>query len=488
MMQLPRGRVPSVKAVGRGLTLLVLAMMILPQGATSPIAFYLACIPTGLAAILATIVPPDIPTARRSFNLCFGFALTMTAYVLFQAWSFPGNPFANTVWTQTDRLIATSRRAISVEPSTTILASLTLLSPFLLYAASLAFFNNDKRALGLLKLIAMIGTAFAVFGLLQIWFLPGSLLLSPKVFYLDSLTSVFVNRNTAGTFLGVCSLAVLIQIVAVAQEIDGPHQLRQLISPKIKEISNRRLSAGLWATSLMACLLALFLTRSRGALMSTLAAYFLVVPLLGTHLSRRAGKFKIASPAVRDENQKWRGLARTAFVLAIILLTTALLGGRALIRLEQHPVDEARLCVYLSTWRAFLDHWLFGTGFGTFESVFPAYRSESCGWFYTRFGRAHNFYLEGLAGLGILFIFALAITYLHLVINLIHGYRSRRSLRYVPIAGIGAVTLVTFHGFVDFSLQVPGVSSLLAAFLGAVTTICAGRRTRAKQNLASSDE
>jgi O-antigen ligase len=162
-------------------------------------------------------------------------------------------------------------------------------------------------------------------------------------------------------------------------------------------------------------------------------------------------------------------------MIAIVLFFAVLVGGRALTRLEQHPVDEARLCVYASAWKAFLDRWLFGTGFGTFESVFPAYRDADCGGFYIRFGRAHDFYLEGLVGLGIVFALVLLVTYLHVFTILIKGCKSRKRLRYVPVIGICAVLLVTLHGLVDFSLQVPGMAALFAVFLGAVTTIGAGR-------------
>jgi O-antigen ligase len=450
-------------------------MMILPQGATSPIAFYLACIPVGIAASLATITPPDAPSARRSFNVCFGFAIILAAYVLFQAWSFPGNPFANPIWAEADMLVGVATRAISVEPSTTAMATITLLSPFLLYASSLAFFDSDKRALGLVKLIAAISIAFAVFGLVQIWFLPHSLLLSRKIYYLDSLTSVFVNRNTAGTFLGVASLAVLAQIVAVIQEIEHPAPLRRLLSLDDKEISDQRLRGGLWVVGLIACLLALFLTRSRGALLSTLVAYISAMPLLAAHLAGRFRRFGGATEAADASKRRWKAFSRTMIVAAIVLFVAALLGGRALLRLEQHPVDEARLCVYASAWKAFLDHWFFGTGLGTFESVFPSYRLPDCGGFYVRFGRTHSFYLEGLVGLGIVFIPALLAAYAHVFSNFLRGYRTRRSLRYVPIIGFSAALLVTLHGAVDFSLQIPGMASLFAVFLGAVTTVSVAR-------------
>jgi len=477
---------PTVSAIGRGFVYLALAMMILPQGATSPIAFYLACIPIGVAAVLATITPPHAPLARRSFNLCFGFAIVLAAYVLFQAWSFPGNPFANPIWAEADKLVETATRAISVEPSTTAIASLTLLSPFMLYAASLAFFDSDKRALGLVRLIAAIGVAFAALGLAQIWFLPHSLLLSHKIYYLDSLTSVFVNRNTAGTFLGITSLAVLAQVVAVIQEVEHPSPLRKLISLDEKEISDQRLRAGLWTVGLMVCLVALFLTRSRGALLSTLIAYILAMPLLAAHLANHARKFRSKPRAEDAAKHRWRALGRTMLVVTIVLLIAALLGGRAFLRLEQQPVDEARLCVYASAWKAYLDHWLLGTGFGTFESIFPSYRPSDCGWFYTRFGRAHNFYLEGLVGLGIIFIPAALATYAHVFNNLLQGLRARKSLGYISVIGISATLLVTLHGLVDFSLQIPGMAGLFAVFLGAVTTISVGRgkvpKTRSRRS------
>ncbi len=137
-------------------------------------------------------------------------------------------------------------------------------------------------------------------------------------------------------------------------------------------------------------------------------------------------------------------------------------------------VDEARLCVYASTLKAIGENWRFGTGFGTFESVFPIYREAGCGSFGSIFLRAHNIYLEGALGLGAVFAPILIGGLAHVIGNLRHGIRRRRRMRLASTLGLGAVALVALHGLVDFSLQIPGMAAYFAAYLAAVTTISLG--------------
>ena len=116
-----------------------------------------------------------------------------------------------------------------------------------------------------------------------------------------------------------------------------------------------------------------------------------------------------------------------------------LFGGLSSARLLQEGVDEGRLCFYRAAWGAFRAHPLLGTGLGTFDSVFPAFRQADCGPLAVSVSRAHNVYLQGLVELGLFFaLFALALVGA-LFAMLLAGYRSRVRRRHVPVAGLGVV-------------------------------------------------
>ncbi|RKI36039.1 O-antigen ligase domain-containing protein, partial [Corallococcus sp. AB049A] len=66
------------------------------------------------------------------------------------------------------------------------------------------------QAQRLLKLVAFAGVCYALHGIFSQLLLPDTLLWRPKEFYLQYATGTFVNRNTAATFWGSCSLILLI--------------------------------------------------------------------------------------------------------------------------------------------------------------------------------------------------------------------------------------------------------------------------------------
>ncbi|MBB4338799.1 O-antigen ligase [Rhizobium leguminosarum] len=106
--------------------------------------------------------------------------------------------------------------------------------------------------------------------------------------------------------------------------------------------------------------------------------------------------------------------------------------------------------------------------------MFSAYRDPACGIFGI-FDRAHNFYLEGFLGLGILFPITAVLTFSVLARVFWRGLAQRRRLRHYVLLGLAATVLVALHAAVDFSLQIPGFAVFYAAFLSAVVAISLGR-------------
>jgi hypothetical protein len=48
-------------------------------------------------------------------------------------------------------------------------------------------------------------------------------------------------------------------------------------------------------------------------------------------------------------------------------------------------------------------------------------------------------------------------------------------MRFLPVAGLAALVLVSLHGIVDFSLQIPAVAAYVSAAIAAAVAVAVGR-------------
>jgi hypothetical protein len=185
---------------------------------------------------------------------------------------------------------------------------------------------------------------------------------------------------------------------------------------------------------------------------------------------------RLTSDRERDELfARWRRPAVALGALALVLGLFVLFAGRSERRAQTLASEDGRWCVFASTATAIADHWPLGAGFGAFPDVFPAYRNVDCAGVFGIWDHAHDFFLEGLLGFGLPFVGAAALVYAALGAALVRGVTVRRRLRFLPVAGLAALVLVTLHAIVDFSLQIPGVAVYVAAAIAAAVAVALGR-------------
>ena len=158
------------------------------------------------------------------------------------------------------------------------------------------------------------------------------------------------------------------------------------------------------------------------------------------------------------------GLAGFAIAAAIVLVAA---GGQLTHQIETRGIyDVGRVDAWRSSLSIVYDYPWLGTGLGTFDSVFSAYRNPAGG-VWGVWDHAHSTPLELLVEMGVpfsLLVFALwSIMLGFLVRAAIRGTGNRL---YV-IAGAGIGTLATLHSLVDFSLQIPGFSLVCCSLMGA---------------------
>jgi hypothetical protein len=456
---------PAARRLWLGRALLAtLAATVLAHGGASTVELDFAALGFALLAVFATAVPVAAPRLARLQALALLLLAALLAFALWQTLPLGDSPFADPAWKALGEAIADAapRGSISVAPGLTLAAAPALAAPFLAFAVALACCQNDEEALRLWRELAYFGAVYAAFGIVQEVFWPDQLLLEPKRFYLGDLTASFVNRNTAGTFFGVALLLNLALLFADLRVV----RLARL--GRGGKWGGRSAALLLHLFAMLDCAAALFLTRSRGAIGATLVATLVAT---ATMAARR-----LTSDRERDELfARWRRPAAALGALALVLGLFVLFAGRSERRAQTLASEDGRWCVFASTATAIADHWPLGAGFGAFPDVFPAYRNVDCAGVFGIWDHAHDFFLEGLLGFGLPFVGATALIYAALGAALIRGVRVRRRLRFLPVAGLAALVLVTLHAIVDFSLQILGVAVYVAAAIAPAVAVALGR-------------
>jgi len=193
---------------------------------------------------------------------------------------------------------------------------------------------------------------------------------------------------------------------------------------------------------------ALITTHSRGGFISTAIAIVLLLTLFGI-------RKKLTSTTL---------LGAISGLVVILLLAFSISSETLLIRMDSVSSDaEGRINVYELTSNAVKDSPRTGFGYGAFQEGFRLYRSEETAGIYDK---THNTFLENSFELGIPSVVSLLLALISIMFIAIRGVFNRRRDWLYPATGIAAITLVAFHSFMDFSLQIPAVAIVFSAIMG----------------------
>ncbi|MGO7335804.1 O-antigen ligase family protein [Rhizobium leguminosarum] len=458
----------TLKSIFAGLYSALVLAAVVPFGLVDATPFAVVAICMFALGGAALLLFGEPRRGRWVFVWALLLFIATSVWIVIQTVHIPLPSLINPIWKDASVLIGVSRNTISVAPTDTLASLLYIALPAMTFLTGLIIADTDKRARRILVVLAIGAGLISLFGLGQFLLFPKMLLTENKRYYFDSLTAVFVNRNTAATFLGLGFL-----LTATFTSENGRAYLGFSSAPP----GTFNEGLGFWAFGSLSvsCLTALMLTQSRAGLAVTgLGSVFLLPYLASQWKSRR----RLSSQADDPMRRKWR---LTAGAIVLVLLFIAIFGGRAILRADQRGTDDGRFCIWSDTVHALSQNWLQGTGFGTFRTVYSAYRTADCG-IGGIVDRAHNSYLEGFLTLGMVFPIVAVLIFFVLIRTFWTGYRDRHRLRRYSILGCAGTVLTAAHATVDFSLQIPGFAIFFTAFLAAVVSICCGREERVIEN------
>lgn len=372
-----------------------------------------------------------------------------------------------------------SARAISLAPDATMLSLLAFLP-----VMAVTLMSNTAESSRLTHLIAVVmGTALieALLGILQagrvrfLFFgeLPGRAVGS------------FANPNHYANYLAMCMPLVAMKVVIDPKGRNKSRRRGEGAAGDMEESNGkphrrggtRRSASHLthrlaWGGALFLLTAGMLVSVSRAGILIALCCTALAVLLSPRPVSRSRGR--------RQMIVRW---IRPAAVTAMLVLTVFAIGMEAVSsRFSDAQFSRAsRLEIAKSALAAAMEFWPWGSGLGTFPSVFPRFQPSSLLEFDIQ--DAHNdyvqFFLEGgAAGLAFLAVGAWL-----LLSKGVHILRLRASRRSPGAAAVlqhfsgFALAAFLLHAAVDFPAHIPANLTLAAFFFGIVMRRTSSRST-----------
>jgi O-antigen ligase len=434
--------------VSAGILYVALAGPPLLFGSREPTTVAVWCALLGVGLVLAS--PKGLQRGHLVLLGGLGFVVLCFGFVLHEQLSdHPWIAAFNPVWAKASEAFGQQLvPSVSIVRGQPFFALGSPLANMLALILGLIVGVDSDRARRGIRVMAWAGVGYAFYGILALLFDPTEILWREKTAYVGSLTSTFINRNTAAAYFGSCSVVWLVLLMAAVRGSLPRGAIEWKRVPHYLLIETRK-DVLIRFVTLFVCLSAMFMTGSRGGALASLTVLILSFMIyFGRDLSRKGLLIAV--------------LGCVAMSLLLLQVLGSNIGGR----IDALGLSDAgRLSVYRSTLKIIADNPWFGTGLGTFAFGFPAYRSDDIS-MQGLWGIAHNTHLEFASEMGIPLALIVALAWIAALIVLSFGLRGRRLNMIAPLSALAVALIALLHSSIDFSLQIAGYSIVVFALLG----------------------
>lgn len=219
-------------------------------------------------------------------------------------------------------------------------------------------------------------------------------------------------------------------------------------------ISRRKEKKLLYGFMFICMCITIILSLSRGGVLSLIGAICIMSILLHFNKNTR--------------NRLWSLLS----VIMLIALGVIWLGLDPLIdRFSAwHADSDVRMNIWKDTFGIIKDFPFLGTGLGTFQYIYPKYKTIKS---FLLFDHAHNDYLEylsemGLIG-GLLALFALVFCFIRIFKRVVST--GDKNIAILLITGVTGIISILFHSITDFNLHIPANALLFVVIIALTMNI-----------------
>ena len=271
------------------------------------------------------------------------------------------------------------------------------------------------------------------------------LLYTEKVFFLDMATGTYVNPNHFACWLSMaiaCGAALVVRAQR-RRSAGGRHWAARLFS----ERGSRKLLISLLVAI---CVVGLIASASRAGIALGLAGLVATLAV--------AGRKRSVAPRV----------AALILVTLAMAVPLAKFGTDRLVKTfgaatQLLETEGARVTVWSDSLGIVADHPLMGSGFGTFSSIYPLYRSPEVRLFYSH---THNDFLQHLVEAGVIGSVVGSLLLGGILIAVVGGLAGRKGSQAFGLAV--AVTAFLLHSMVDFNFHIPANAACAALLAGLI--------------------
>lgn len=325
-----------------------------------------------------------------------------------------------------------SSASISVNSNASYVDLLKVIAYAMIFFIIINNIRSENRIKKIFNVIILIGFIIAVFAIIQ------KLSYNGKIFWLRKLTrggspfGPFVNRDHYAGYMGM--------IVPIA--------LCKLFT--IKQIEKRML-LGFCSVIMISSLI---LSLSRGGVLFFMAGVIFLSVML--FLVRKSDRKKLIYLL---------GIIFTVFLFVFWLGVAPVIDRLSTLAAKEKDYFPARMPTWRATVELIKDYPVTGTGIGTFEYVFPKYRTPDIK---KRFRHAHNDYIQLLAEMGIPGVIVVSFFFTVCIGMFVRRLKNnaRKEIVYYQIGGITSCMIMLLHSFFDFNLRIPSNALLFIVITG----------------------
>jgi putative inorganic carbon (HCO3(-)) transporter len=361
---------------------------------------------------------------------------------------------------------------LSVDPHSAKVAWLKGFAYFTAFVLTLLLVSNRSRVKSFAYAFVFAGLALSIYGVLMHLAEVAHEYFGTPIAHGGSASATYANRNH---FAGYLEMVLAIGIgLLIASLKEGRHETwKQFFRGLIELVFSPKIRLRLYLSVMVIALVTTHSRMGNSAFFSSL----LIAGIIGLAMSRHATRSTVI------------------LLVSLIAIDVSIVGSwfgveKLAQRLEQttmHDVEERQDPSQFAL-QQIREYPLFGSGAGSFYTVFPRYRGPQV---VAYFEYAHDDYAQLAAENGVISIFLLgAIVVVSLVVALLAQWRRRDPLmRGMAFSSIMGVTAILIHSTVDFNLQIPANAMMFVVLLAlAWISLHLGRRSHAPPPTSSGEK